>query len=217
MALKFVLTKEERDALSKDLQKVYVQDGENWNLDMQDVTKHPRTLALKKALDEERISNKKLKALTATGDETETDTDDIVAKKIAKQDKLIREHEASATEWKAKAHSSIIEAASANAITKAKVRAGPLVQAYLRTVSSVDEHGVVYIKNDDGSPMLRKGAVLDTDYLSLSDYVGTLRENEDFAVAFEPKGASGGNAQQTTTNSDLPVGREHHGGVIFEA
>ncbi len=206
-----VITKEEYAAAGDAVKEHYKEDNGRYILEI-DLTEHPMAQSLMAKVEEERAGNRKAtEALDAAlkkfknqdqqlkGDLTSqiNTLKDEYEEKVAK---ALRERD----QWKTHAERSSITEGGARAIAAAK-GIPALLLPHIQQQAYVDDKGRVLIKGKDGKPLLRKGYVNFEDYMSLDEYVGTLRDSPDFSVAFESKGSSGTGAAPASRNSKTAV------------
>lgn len=77
--------------------------------------------------------------------------------------------------------------------------------------ASMDDKGRAFVKDSDGKPLLKKGWSNVDDYMSFDEHLEGLKADPNYAGAFKPNGATGGNAQQTKTNT------QQHKGTLTES
>src|SRR6266576_5141042 len=195
--LNTVLNKEQFATAAAEVKEHYKEVDGKYVLDI-DLTEHPIAQSLMAKEEEERAGNRKA-----------TEALDAALKKFKNQDQQLKgdlssqintlkdEYESKLTkalaerdQWRTHAERSSITEGGARAIAAAK-GIPALLLPHIQQQAYVDSQGRVLIKGKDGKPLLRKGYANFEDYMSLDEYVGTLRDSPDFAVAFESKGSSG--------------------------
>jgi len=197
MTLKFILSADEWNSLESDSVKgLYVENGEQYVLDTDDVKTHPATKALVKAFESTKGELQKIKATIPKEDSDNTPFDEKVSAELANRDKLIQKYQRESEEYKRMAHEAQIDAILGS-VVGAGVKSPTALRAVIKPKLVIDEKGRVYVRGHDGDPMLRKGAIEADDYLTVEDYKETLRADTELSYLFEPSGAKGGNAQQS--------------------
>lgn len=139
------------------------------------------------------------------------------AKELAVRDKQL-------SKWEAAAKAEMIDGLALRAITAAKGRTKlllPHVKAALKLLEGEDGTFQTVVVDEKGEARLKPGAKTATDYLTPEEFVLSLREDDEFANAFDGEGISGsgslpGHGTRSRTNSAQDAIRQYESeGVVF--
>lgn len=81
----------------------------------------------------------------------------------------------------------------------------PHVENNVRLVENDDGTMVARVFDSDGSPMFNSRG----EYMTVDEYVASLREHEDFGVAFRGRGQSGSGSRSASTGGKQPIPKKH--------
>lgn len=196
MSIEVIVDQEAYDKLGEPLKELYVKNGDAYVLDT-DIAKHPRNLALVKAFQATKQELQKVKSAVPPEDDSDrTPVDERLQSTLKKHETMLQEANQRAEVSEKRANDLAInqQALSAAHLHGATKRAD-LVRMYVSERSRVDKNGNVFVVDDLGQPILKQGALTENEYLSVSDYVSSLKDHEVVGVAFESNHASGGDAQ----------------------
>lgn len=207
MPLATQVTKEQFESLHETLKEHYTDRDGVYVLDT-DVSTHPDVSKLQKALRAERenarSAQSELKKLLGQQNESTKDDDDDVktglAKFKAEQDKkmseMAQERDALARQVRSL---TIVERGTRAIVSEDGIP--QILLPHLQQVADVDEKGRVFIRGDDGQPLLKKGFSSLDDYMTLEQYVSSLKDDKVWSLAFNANGARGSNVQTTATRT----------------
>jgi hypothetical protein len=210
-----VVPAEELAKLDEPVRALYAQaDDGTYILDV-DVESHPRAKALKKALVSEREQVKQAKAalarLNPEGGETPPDGEpNDFTTRTRKFQEGMAERDALIASLQAEVRRSKITEAGTRAVLKHGASAKVLLP-YLERQAELDDKGRVFVRDEDGQPLLRKGFTDTDQYMSLEDFVAGLRDDPEWGVAFPSKQASGSETQPSAhqPRKRVPLAKGH--------
>lgn len=200
MPLAPTINKEQFEGLDESLKSAYTDREGVYVLDV-DVASHPDVSKLQKALHSERENAKKaqaeLKKLMGKQNAEDTDVSEGLAKFKQEQDlkisQIASERDALAKQVRTL---SIVERGTRAILGEDGIPT--LLLPHLQQVADVDDKGKVFIRGEDGTPILRKGYTSLEDYMTLEQYVSSLKDDKVWSLAFNANGARGSNAQPST-------------------
>lgn len=208
MPLAPTINKEQFAGLDEGLKQHYTDRDGVYVLDT-DIGSHPDVSKLQNALRSERENARKaqaeLKKLMGTQQDNKSDDDDVSAgllKFKAEQDKKMAELASERDALSRQVRALSISERGTRAILAAD-GIPTLLLPHLQQVADVDEKGRTFIRGEDGQPILRKGYTSLEDYMTLEQYVASLKDDKVWSLAFNANGARGSNTSQTATRTNV--------------